>query len=129
MAGSYFEPDFVYSEERTKYMQEMDFDKHLVHAVKGGQLEDLEEITIPVAAELDDKWATYSVDFINKMAESDKPFFLYHCTRGGHFDNYPIEVPGQVAGEVPQRTSWLRWTTSWAAWSRRWRIRASSRTR
>jgi arylsulfatase A-like enzyme len=85
----YFEPDFVYSEDRTKYMEDMDFDKHLVHAVKGGQLEDLEEITIPVAAELDDKWATYSVDFIKKMADSDQPFFLYHCTRGGHFDNYP----------------------------------------
>ena len=85
----YFEPDFVYSEDRTKMMEEMDFDKHLVHAVKGGQLEDLDEITIPVSAELDDKWAAYSVDFINKMAESDKPFFLYHCTRGAHFDNYP----------------------------------------
>ncbi len=23
------------------------------------------------------------------MAESDKPFFLYHCSRGNHFKNYP----------------------------------------
>jgi arylsulfatase A-like enzyme len=85
----YFEPDFVFNQERYKWMEEMDFDKHLVHAVKGEQLEDLDEITIEICAQLDDKWATYSVDFIKKMANSDKPFFLYHCTRGGHFDNYP----------------------------------------
>jgi hypothetical protein len=56
-------------------MEEMDFDKHLVHAVKGEELEDLDEITVEVCAQLDDKWATYSVDFIKKMANSDKPFF------------------------------------------------------
>ena len=65
------------------------FNDHLVHAVKGQDVENLEEITIEVSAELDDKLATYSVDFIKKMAESDKPFFLYHCTRGAHVKNYP----------------------------------------
>ena len=25
------------------------------------------------------------------MANEKKPFFLYHCTRGAHFDNYPNE--------------------------------------
>jgi arylsulfatase len=100
----YFEPDFVYSEERTKWMQEMEFNKHLVHAVKGRQLEDLDEITIPLCAELDDKWAAYSVDFIQKMAESDKPFFLYHCTRGGHFDNYPNpEFLGKSPAKYPYK--------------------------
>lgn len=99
-----FEPDFVLNEERTQMMQEMDFDKHLVHAVKGGQLEDLEEITIPVAAELDDKWAAYSVDFIEKMAKSTKPFFLYHCTRGGHFDNYPNpKFKGKSSAKYPYK--------------------------
>ena len=37
----------------------------------------------------DDKFATYSEDFIKKMADSDQPFFLYHCTRGAHVKNYP----------------------------------------
>lgn len=85
----YFQPDIVYSEERTAMIEDFPFDRHLVHAAKGGKIEDLEEITIPVHAELDDKWAGYSEQFIKKMAESDKPFFLYHCTRGAHFDNYP----------------------------------------
>jgi arylsulfatase len=85
----YFNPDIVNSEERTAWLQEEPFYKNLIHAVKGGKVEELEEVTIPVTAELDDKWATYSVNFIKKMAQSDKPFFLYHCTRGAHFDNYP----------------------------------------
>ena len=45
---------------------------------------------------LDDKWAGYSLEFIRRMAEhpsrrADSPWFLYHCTRGAHFDNYPHE--------------------------------------
>ena len=38
---------------------------------------------------LDDKWCSYSEAFIERMAGDDRPWFLYHCTRGAHFDNYP----------------------------------------
>ena len=38
---------------------------------------------------LDDKWCGYSEDFIERMAGNEQPWFLYHCTRGAHFDNYP----------------------------------------
>jgi arylsulfatase A-like enzyme len=65
------------------------FSKNLVHAAGGSDVEDLEEITTEVSAELEDKFAAYSIGFIEKMAGSDKPFFLYHGTRGGHFGNYP----------------------------------------
>jgi arylsulfatase len=44
---------------------------------------------------LDEKWATYSQEFIRRMSEPEAgqrpPWFLYHCTRGAHFDNYPHE--------------------------------------
>ena len=33
--------------------------------------------------------ARYSEQFIERMAGADAPWFLYHCTRGAHFDNYP----------------------------------------
>jgi arylsulfatase A-like enzyme len=36
-------------------------------------------------------WLEYSQGFIRKMAQKGKPWFLYHCTRGCHFDNYPSE--------------------------------------
>ena len=54
-------------------------------------VENVEEVTIPVLSELDDKWATYSLDFVRRMAGQEQPWFLYHCTRGAHFDNYPHE--------------------------------------
>ena len=34
-------------------------------------------------------FTSYSEEFITKMADSDQPFFLYHCSRGNHFKNYP----------------------------------------
>ncbi len=87
----YFFPEIANSPERTEMMQKAPFNKHLVHGKKGGKLENLEEITIPVLAQLDEKWGDYSVNFIKNMATSGKPFFLYHCTRGAHFDSYPNE--------------------------------------
>ena len=44
-----------------------------------------------VLSTLDDKWAAYSEDFIKRQAGTEKPWFLYHNTRGAHFDNYPLE--------------------------------------
>lgn len=85
----YFYPEFVYNKARTEMIKAMPWNRHLVHARKGGKVENVEEITIPVLSTLDEKWADYSVQFIQKMAKENKPFFLYHNTRGGHFDNYP----------------------------------------
>jgi arylsulfatase len=89
----YFFPEIVYSEERTKWVENMQFNKCFVHATRGGETEQVEEVTIPVLSLLDDKWTDYSLDFIRRMgappAEERQPWFLYHCTRGAHFDNYP----------------------------------------
>ena len=90
----YFFPEVVYSKARTEWVQNLGFNKSFVHAVRGGELDPVEEVTIPVLSELDDKWAEYSIDFIERQAaagEPDRPWFLYHCTRGAHFDNYPHE--------------------------------------
>jgi arylsulfatase len=87
----YFFPEIAYSEERTKWIENQPFNKCFVHATRGGDIEDVEEVTIPVLSTLDDKWAAYSEDFIRGMAGADAPWFLYHNTRGAHFDNYPLE--------------------------------------
>jgi len=87
----YFFPEIVYSEERTKWVENQPFNKCFVHATRGGDTEDVEEVTIPVLSTLDDKWAAYSEDFIKRQAGAEKPWFLYHNTRGAHFDNYPLE--------------------------------------
>jgi len=90
----YFFPEVVYSEERTKWIENQPFSKCFVHAEKGGDIEEVEEVTIPVLSLLDDKWCKYSQQFIERMASlrgtpDERPWFLYHCTRGTHFDNYP----------------------------------------
>ncbi len=73
----------------------MPFNKCFVHATRGGETENVEEVTLPVLSLLDDSGPTYSLDFIRRMAArpaaSAPPWFLYHCTRGAHFDNYPQE--------------------------------------
>jgi arylsulfatase len=87
----YFFPEIVYSEARTEWVKNQPFNKCFVHAVKGGEVENVEEVTIPVLSLLDDKWCDYSLAFIRRMAGEKKPWFLYHNTRGAHFDNYPHE--------------------------------------
>src|SRR3990172_3610320 len=87
----HFFPEVVYSEERTEWIENQPFNKCFVHAARGGDVEEVEEVTLPVLSELDDRWCTYSIEFIKKMATGERPWFLYHNTRGAHFDNYPHE--------------------------------------
>ena len=87
----HFFPEIVYSDARTEWIKNMPFNRCFVHATKGKELTNVEEVTIPVLSELDEKWCRYSEAFIEKHAKSDKPWLLYHCTRGAHFDNYPGE--------------------------------------
>jgi arylsulfatase len=86
----YFFPEVVYSDERTKWVENQPFNRCFVHATRGGEPEVVEEVTIPVLSRLDRIWADYSVEFIRQRA-GGQPWFLYHCTRGTHFDNYPHE--------------------------------------
>jgi arylsulfatase A-like enzyme len=87
----HFFPEIVYSEARTEWVKNMQFNKCFVHAKKGGQTTNVEEVTIPVLSLLDEKWCVYSQEFIRQKAQGDQPWLLYHCTRGAHFDNYPHE--------------------------------------
>jgi arylsulfatase len=87
----HFFPEIVYSEARTEWVKNMPFNRCFVHARKGGKTENVEEVTIPVLSLLDDKWCAYSEAFLRRMAKENKPWLLYHCTRGAHFDNYPHE--------------------------------------
>jgi arylsulfatase A-like enzyme len=96
----YFFPEVVYSEERTGWVRNEPFNKGWIHAERGGEPTVVEEVTIPVLSTLDDRWASYSTSFIERMAAEQRPWFLYHCTRGAHFDNYPSE---RFLGSSPAR--------------------------
>jgi arylsulfatase A-like enzyme len=104
----YFFPEVVYSEERTKWVENRPFNKCFVHATRGGETENVEEVTLPVLSLLDDKWCEYSVDFIKRMKDGGKPWLLYHNTRGAHFDNYPNEkFLGKSPGKHPYKDTIL----------------------
>src|ERR1700693_4648279 len=44
----YFFPEVVYSDARTEWVKNLPFNKCFVHAVRGGDIENVEEVTIPV---------------------------------------------------------------------------------
>jgi arylsulfatase len=87
----YFFPEVVYSEARTEWVENMEFNRSFVHATRGGDVEPVEEVTIPVLSRLDDMWCEYTEAFVRRMADGDQPWFCYLGTRGAHFDNYPLE--------------------------------------
>ena len=87
----HFFPEIVYNRARTDWVENQPFNKCFVHATRGGEATNVEEVTIPVLTELDQKWCAYSEDFLRRMGDGDAPWFLYHNTRGAHFDNYPHE--------------------------------------
>ena len=95
-----FYPEIALSEGRTQMMRDFAFEKYWVQASKNGELERIAEIDIDVLTYLDQNWADFSVNFIKEMADSDQPFFLYHGTRGAHFDNYP---PEEYLGKSPAK--------------------------
>ena len=102
----YFFPEIVYSEARTEWVENIPFNKCFVHATRGGDLEEVEEVTIPVLSLLDDKWCAYSEDFIRGRKGKKEPWLLDHCTRGAHFDNYPHpEFLGRSPAKHPYKDS------------------------
>jgi len=90
----YFNPEVALSPARFRMMEQMPFNKTEVHctpankqACENGRVIDLNSIK-----DLDRNWMDYSIAFIRKMKDSKAPFFLYHGTRGCHFDNYPSDT-------------------------------------
>jgi arylsulfatase A-like enzyme len=98
----YFNPEVALSPSRFKMMEKLGFNHTNVHCVKGKKApDDVYLIDLKSIMELDQDWCNYSEKFIKKMANGNQPWFLYHCTRGCHFDNYPNH---KFAGKSPART-------------------------
>lgn len=53
---------------------------------------------------VDEKLTDKAMNFIASRAKQENPFFLYFCTRGAHFDNYPHpDFAGKSPGRYPYR--------------------------
>ncbi|MFH1150801.1 MAG: arylsulfatase [Actinomycetota bacterium] len=89
---NYFYPEIVNDPLIFNAILNARFNKHIIKA-KAGQFDipeiEQEEIDLETVKDLDENWAEYSVEFIRSMKDGKEPWFLYHGTRGCHFDNYP----------------------------------------
>jgi arylsulfatase len=99
----YFNPEVALSPARFKMMEQDKFNHTEVHCTpantndcENGRLIDLTYIK-----DLDKHWLDVSTAFLYKMKGDRRPFFLYHATRGCHFDNYPSD---EWAGRSVSRT-------------------------
>jgi len=99
----YFNPEVALSPARFRMMEEDPFNHDEVHCSTGNRdkCESLRTIDRDYIKDLDKHWMEYSISFIRKMKDSKQPFFLYHATRGCHFDNYPSD---EWAGKSRART-------------------------
>jgi arylsulfatase A-like enzyme len=99
----YFNPEVALSPKRFALLSIMPFDHSNVHCTPADRkkCEDVYEINLSSVKNLDDDWLAHSVEFLRSRVQSSNPWFLYHATRGCHFDNYP---PDKYAGRSRART-------------------------
>jgi len=102
---TYFNPEVALSPDRFAMMEKETFNHNEVHCSPAdtSKCEDLQLIDLDTIKQLDEDWMKYSIDFLKRMKGSEQPFFLYHATRGCHFDNYPSD---EWAGRSRARTSY-----------------------
>jgi arylsulfatase A-like enzyme len=101
----YFNPEVALSPDRFAMLEKDTFNHTEVHCTPANKetCENGREIDLDYIKQLDANWLKYSVDFIDRMKGSKQPFFLYHATRGCHFDNYPSP---EWAGKSATRTNY-----------------------
>ncbi len=97
----YFNPEVALSPSRFKMLEKLDFNHYNVHCTPEKGLENTYLIDLNKIKDLDQDWTAYSEKFIRDRAKDEQPWFLYHCTRACHFDNYPND---EYAGKSPART-------------------------
>jgi arylsulfatase A-like enzyme len=96
-------PEVALSPARFKMMEQDKFNHSEVHCTSADKAncEDGRLIDLTYIKDLDKHWLEVSLGFLDKMKGNRQPFFLYHATRGCHFDNYPSD---EWAGKSEART-------------------------
>jgi len=99
----YFNPEVALSPARFAMMEKDKFNHDEVHCTPQNKTncDSIRLIDLTYIKDLDKHWLEVSLAFLDKMKGSKQPFFLYHATRGCHFDNYPSD---EWAGRSMART-------------------------
>lgn len=100
-----FNPEIALSPARFRMVEEDPFNHDEVHCSSANKekCDSLRLIDLDYIKDLDTHWLNTSVAFLKRMKGSKAPFFLYHATRGCHFDNYPN---AKYAGRSRARTTY-----------------------
>lgn len=101
-------PDLVLKPQRLAAVQAIS-EAAITKGSKGGPLEVAEEIkSIDDLAELDQRFADYSEEFIRTAAKDEKPFYLMHSFGRLHNDTYPAKgYAGKSPAGFPYRDAML----------------------
>jgi arylsulfatase len=77
----------------------------IVEGKKGGDLKIVYPLDTPkVMGNVDQDFANWSVDFIKRAAQANKPFYLIHAFAKVHFDNYPGDgYQGKSPAKLPYK--------------------------
>lgn len=77
----------------------------VVEGKKGADLKIVYPLDTPkVMGNVDQDFANWSVDFIKRAAQSNKPFYLIHAFAKVHFDNYPGDgYQGRSPAKLPYK--------------------------
>ena len=99
----YFNPEVALSPARFAMMERDHFTHQEVHCTPADKTncQDGRLIDLTYIKDLDKHWLEVSLAFLDQMKGSKQPFFLYHASRGCHFDNYPAD---EWAGKSMART-------------------------
>src|SRR5215510_8566855 len=99
----YFNPEVALSPARFAMMEKDKFNHDEVHCTTQNKTncDSIRLIDLTYIKDLDKHWLEVSLGFLDKMKGSKQPFYLYHATRGCHFDNYPSD---EWAGKSEART-------------------------
>lgn len=98
-------PAFANDPEVVRRIQnDPDFIRSLIKASRNQPHEELYELDIAAIANVDVDCTRYSVEFIERMAKQEKPWFLYHCFGKVHYDNYAADgFRGSSAAKTPYK--------------------------
>lgn len=101
-------PDIVLNPDRLAALKKVSHPA-ITKGVKGGPLEVAEEIaSLEELAELDQKFAANSEDFIRRAVNDKKPFYLVHSFARLHNDTYPAKgYEGKSPAKHPYRDAML----------------------
>lgn len=97
-------PDMIYNKERMAQLDKLSH-RAITSGKKNGKLKTEQEITtLEQLAEIDQKCAEYSENFIREAAKNKKPFYLVHSFIKVHNDNYPAkEFIGKSLAKFPYK--------------------------